>query len=87
MKSAVKPQHVLFTKEPFLRKKLVSLFSSIIDLYIEKNPVEKLCKVVEMKLKTYIPVGPKFVFENIRFKVLHYIQHDFIHKRPGLSKD
>ena len=40
-----------------------------------------------MELKTYIPASPKFVFEKIKFKVLHYIQHDFIHQRPGFSKD
>ena len=28
-------------------------------------------------------VGPKFVFEKIKFKVLHYIQHDFICQRLG----
>ena len=66
---------------------LVLLFSPSIPLYIENNPVEKLCKVLEMELKTYIPVSPKFVFEKIKFKVLHYIEHDFIHQRPGLSKD
>ena len=66
---------------------LVSFFSSNIPLYIEKNPVEKLCKVLEMELKTYTPVGLKFVFEKIKFKVLHYIQHDFIRQRLGLSKD
>ena len=40
-----------------------------------------------MELKTYTPVGPKFVFEKIKFKVLHYIQHDFICQRLVLSKD
>ena len=77
----------LICEEPFLRKILVSFFSSNILLYIEKNPVEKLCKVLEMELRTYTPVGPKFVFEKIKFKVLHYIQHDFIRQRLGLSKD
>ena len=57
---------------------LVSFFSSNNPLYIGKNPVEKLCKVLEMELKTYTPVGLKFVFEKIKFKVLHYIQHDLI---------
>ena len=65
---------------------LVSFFSSTIPLYIEKNPVEKLCKVLEMELKMYTPVGPKFVFKKIKFNVLHYIQHDFIRQRLGLSK-
>ena len=68
-------------------KMLASLFSCNIPLYIEKNPVEKLCKVLEMELKTYTPVGSKFVFEKIKFKVLHYIQYDFIRQRLGLSKD
>ena len=40
-----------------------------------------------MKLKTYTTVSPKFVFEKIKFKVLHYIQHDFICQRPEFSKD
>ena len=66
---------------------LVSFSSFDIPLYIEKNTVGKLCKVLEMELKTYTPVGPKFVFEKIKFKVLHYIQHDFICQRLGLSKD
>ena len=66
---------------------LVSFFNYDIPLYIEKNPVEKLCKVLEVELKKYTPVGLKFVFEKIKFKALHYIQHDFIRQRPGLSKD
>ena len=33
---------------------------------------------LKMELKTYIPVGLKFVFEEIEFKVLHYIQRGFI---------
>ena len=40
-----------------------------------------------MELKTYTPVEPKFVFEKIKFKSLHYIQHDFICQRLGPSKD
>ena len=80
-------EQVLFANKPFLRKMLVSFFSSIIPLYIEKTPVEKSCNALEMKLKTYTPVRPKFVFEKIKFKVLHYIQHDFIRQRLGLSKD
>ena len=74
-------------KSHFLRKMLVSLFSSNNPLYIEKNPVENLCKVLEMELKTYTPVGPKFVLEKIKFKVLRYFQDDLICKRLGLSKD
>ena len=49
--------------------------------------MEKLCKVLEMELKTHTPVDPKFIFQKIKFKVLHYIQHDFIRQRPELSKD
>ena len=33
-------------------------------------------KVQEMELKTYTGIGPKF--EKIKFKNLHYIQHDYI---------
>ena len=44
-------------------------------------------KVLEMKLKTYTPVGPKFAFEKIKFTVLHYIQHDFTGELLSLSKD
>ena len=49
--------------------------------------MEKLCKVLEMEPKTYNPIDQKFVFEKIKFKVLHYIQHDFIRQRLGLNKD
>ena len=49
--------------------------------------MEKLCKLLEMELKTYTPVSPKFIFEKIKFKVLHYIQHDFICQCLGLSND
>ena len=83
----VKPQHVLYANQPFFRKMIVSFFSSNIPLYVEKNPVEKPCKVLEMELKTYTPFSLKFVFEKIKFKVLHYIQHDFISQRLGFSKD
>ena len=41
--------------------------------YIENYPVEKLCKVLEMGLKTYTPVSLISVFEKIKFKVLHYV--------------
>ena len=85
--SPVKVQHVLYTNESFLRKMLVSFFNSDIALNIEKNPAQKLCKVLEMELKTYTPVNTKFVFKKIKFEVLHYIQHDFINQRLGLSKD
>ena len=40
-----------------------------------------------MELKTFTLVSLKFVFEKTKFKVLHYIQHNFIRQRPGLSKD
>ena len=55
----------------FWRKILASFFGPIIPLHIEKSTVEILCKVLEMELKTYTPVGPKSVFEKIKFKVLH----------------
>ena len=60
---------------------LASFFTSNIPLHIEQNPVKK------MELKMYIPVGLKLVFQKIKFKVLHYIEHDFIRQRPGPSKD
>ena len=82
-----KPQYVLFANESFLRKMLVSFLGSNILLYIEKGPVEKLCKVLEMELKTYTPVDPKLVFKKIELKFLHYIQLDFIGQRPMRSKD
>ena len=66
---------------------LGSFFSSNIPLYTEKKFVEKLCKVLEMEIKTSTQVDPKFVFEEIKFNVLHYIQNDFIRQHPGLSKD
>ena len=40
-----------------------------------------------MEFKTYTPDGLKFVYEKIEFKILHYIQHNFICQCPGLSKD
>ena len=43
----------LLANEPFLRKMLVSFFSSNIRLYIEKNPVEKLCKDLKIKLNRF----------------------------------
>ena len=85
--SAVKSQHALFENEPFLRKMLASRFSSNIHLYIGKNPAEKLYKVLEIEFKTYTPDELKFVFEKIKFKVLHNVQHDFIRQCPRLSKD
>ena len=66
----VKSQHVLFVNEPFLRKILLLFFSSIISLYIERNPKERSYEVLRMELKMYIPVGPKFVFEKIKFYII-----------------
>ena len=40
-----------------------------------------------MEIKTYTPVSPKFVFRKFKFKVFHYIQHDFIRQRSGFNKD
>ena len=51
---ATKEQYVLIANKPFLPKMLVSFFRSNISLYIEKNPVGKLCKVLEVELKIYI---------------------------------
>ena len=82
--SAVKSQHVLFENEPYLRKMLISFFSSDIPLYIVKNPVEELCKVLEMELKKRTP---RLIWNSFLKNFLHYIQHDFIRQRPGLSKD
>ena len=62
------------------------VFSCNIPLYNEKNALEKLCRLLEIELKMYTPVSPIFVFEKIKFEVLHYIQHDFICQRPGHSK-
>ena len=85
--SVVKSQNIVFANQPFLRKMLVLVFTINITLYIEKNLVEKLCKVLEMELCPKFSVSPKFVFEKSTFKVLHYIQRDFIHQQPGFSKD
>ena len=76
---------VIFENEPFLRKMLVSIFSSNIPLYIGKIPVEKLCKVLEMELKTYTPVVLKFDFEKIKVKVLQFNMILFL-KAQGLVK-
>ena len=64
----VKPQHFLFTNKPFLRKMLESYFSCIISLYIEKNPVEKLCKVLEMEPERHTCVDLKFHSEKTNLK-------------------
>ena len=62
--SAIKSRQAVFASESILHKMLVSFFSSIF-LYIETNPVEKLCKVLEMELKKYTPFDLKFVFEKM----------------------
>ena len=49
--------------------------------------MEKLCNVLEMELKTYIQVAPKFIFKKIKFEVMHYSQCDLIGQRPSVSKD
>ena len=79
-------RNILFADKPFFCKMLVSCFSSNMFLYFEKNLVEKLYKILEMELKTYTPVSSKFVLEKMKFKVLLYIQHDFIRQLPGFSK-
>ena len=66
---------------------LVSFCSSNIPLCIGKTPLKNLFKVLEIELGTYTPVEPKSVFEKIKFKVLHPVQHDVICQRPGLSTD
>ena len=85
--STVKKQHVLFVNKSFLLKVLVLYFSSNIPLHIEKNLMAKFCKILEMELKMYTPVSPRIFFKKIKFKVFHYIQHDFICQCLGLSKD
>ena len=62
-------------------------FSFNIPLYIEKNPAEKLSKVLEMEIELYTLADPKFPFAKIKFTVLHYIQQVFICQHPGLSED
>ena len=63
------------------------VFNCNIPLYIEKNPVEKLSKVLEMEIELYTPADAKFPFAEIKFTVLHYIQQAFIRQHPGLSED
>ena len=72
LQTVVKPQHVLFAKEPFFRKILVYFFSSNIPLHIEKILWKNYVRFWKWKS------APKLVFEKIKFKVLHSIQHDFI---------
>ena len=40
-----------------------------------------------MEAETYTPASPKFVFEKIKFKFLHYNLNDFIRQRPEFRKD
>ena len=61
-------------------------FALIYPLYIRKILWENY-KVLKIELKMYSPVGLKFVFEMIKFKVLDYIQYDFMHQYSRFSKD
>ena len=85
--STVEKQHVLFVNKSLLLKVLVLYFRSNIPLLIEKYPMEKFCKILQMELKMYTPVSPRIFIKKIKFKVFHYIQHDFICQCLGLSKD
>lgn len=85
--SAAKEQHILFLNKTFLREMVVSFCNSYIPIYIEKNRVEQLFKVAQMKLKTYTEVGPKVVFGEIKFKIFHYVGHNFVGQRLGYSKN
>ena len=61
----------LFKNPPFLREMLVPFFSSNIPLYIEKNPVVKPCKNLEMELKTYTPGQNSFSRKsNLKFCII-----------------
>ena len=82
--SAAKEQHILFLNKTFLREMVVSFCNSYIPLYIEKNPVEQLFKVVEMKLKTNTEVS---FFWEIKFKIFHHVEHNFIGQSLGYSKN
>ena len=88
--SAVKQQHVLFANECLLCKILITERALIL-VYILKKSLAKIMKSYEngtsiAYIFNYTPVGPKFVFKKIKFKVLHYIQHDFIFQRLGSVK-
>ena len=82
--SAAKEQHILFLNKTFLHEMVVSFCNSYIPLYIEKNPVEQLFKVVEMKLKTNTEVS---FFWEIKFKIFHHVEHNFIGQSLGYSKN
>ena len=86
-KLKIKTQLVWFANKPFFRKMLVCFFSCNILLQVEKNPMENLRKLSEMELWKYTTLDPKFVLGKIKFKCLHYIQHDFIRQHLGLSED
>ena len=59
-------------------------FLAQIFLYtLKKNLSKKYVRFWKWNLN----VHPKFVFKKIKFKFLHYMQHDFISQRLGLSKD
>ena len=73
--------NVLFTNKPYRFLALKFLYA------LKKIPWKNYVRFLEMELKTYTPLGPKFFFEKIKFKVLHYIQHDLIRQRPWLIKD
>ena len=64
---------------------LVSFLSSNILLCIEKNPWENYVKFRKWNLKRTPHSAQNSFFR--KSKVFHYIQHDFIRQRPGLSKD
>ena len=52
-------------------------FLALTFLYtLKKIPSKNLVKFWKWNLKTYTPVGLKFVFEKIKLKVLHYLQHE-----------
>ena len=61
-------------------------FYALIFIYILEKFCGKKCNVLEIELKTYTPVGPEFAFEKIKFKVLCYIQHDFLRQNQGSVK-
>ena len=85
--SAVKAQHVLFENEPFLHKMLVS-FSALVFLYtLEKLAWKNYVRFSKWNLKRTPQSTQNLFFEKIKFKVLHYIKHDYICQRPGLSKE
>ena len=89
---AVKPQHVLFENEPFLPKmpenfcaKKYRFLAPIVVCTLKKIPWKNYVKFWKWNLKrTHQSVKNSCLR---KFKVLHYMQHDFIRQHPGLSKD